>query len=507
MNRKALSIIPMLLILSILFSLAGCGSQPEQPAASAQDVFYALLNKVEYDTELSDYSDSAATAYLGLPEGAVVKMYSGNGRYADELTWISVASEADLEDAMKVVDRHIDEMHDQYLSYHAEEVPKIDSCLIWKDSTNIILCITDDSENAKAISENPGKADPQLTDAATETQAPTENPSTDDPATEPPTEAPTEPPAASYPEITTDSGWRNMSAATIVGNHAFEYYAYDDSAATAYANLVSTTAQQLNGQSDVYCIVIPTAIGIVFPDNLSAEYPGWEHQGERLEQIYGKMNNSVIPVNIYDKMMQHRDEYLYFRTDWHWTGIGAYYGYERFCEVKGITPYTMDQRTEHAYEGYLGPLYSQTCNKDAALAATPDTVYAYEPYFEDTVTMIYTDTNGNRIQQQVVENGDNYGAGLKYLIFAAGDQPITEFTNTSITDDSVAIVVKESFGNAMMSYFVDHYSKVYEIDYRHWEGDLVQFARQVGADDVIFANNIGMVRSSFLIGQLDRIIP
>ena len=71
----------------------------------------------------------------------------------------------------------------------------------------------------------------------------------------------------------------------------------------------------------------------------------------------------------------------------------------------------------------------------------------------------------------------------------------------------MAIVVKESFGNAMMPYFPDHYSTVYEVDYRYWEGNLVDFAREVGATDIIFANNIGMVRSSYLIGLMDRIIP
>jgi hypothetical protein len=61
-----------------------------------------------------------------------------------------------------------------------------------------------------------------------------------------------------------------------------------------------------------------------------------------------------------------------------------------------------------------------------------------------------------------------------------------------------------------MSYVVDHYSTVYEIDYRHWNDpsgrNLVQFAKDVGATDILFANNIGMIRSDYLIGMLDRII-
>jgi hypothetical protein len=282
---------------------------------------------------------------------------------------------------------------------------------------------------------------------------------------------------------------------------AFEYYSYSDSAAKNYASLVSSVANALQGQTNVYSLVIPTAVGIVLPDQIAAEYSGYVDQSACLDKIFGYMDSSVIPVNIFNKLKQHKSEYLYFRTDWHWSAIGAYYGYERFCEVKGVAPYTMEQRTEKIYDGYKGPF----AGKDSAVSATPDTVYAYLPYH--SVSMVFTETSGAKYNWPVVANGDTYSAPNKYLIFAAGDQPYAEFTNADVTDGSVGIVVKESFGNAMMPYFVDHYSKVYEIDYRYWKGNLVDFARQVGATDIIFANNISMVRSNYLVGLLDKIVP
>ncbi len=504
----------LLLTLCMVLPLAACGGGETNSAkAKPEDVFNALLNKVTYDSKLNDYSDSASTTYMGLPEGATVTMYVGNALYADELTWIKLAQSSDMETAMYVVDKHLDELNDQYLSYHPDEVPKIESALIWKGDTDIILCITNDYDNAKALMDDPSAAVAQPTgNDEEETTAPIEE---TDPPTEPEDSIPDTQPEdptyptdvelndKGYPAITSEHTWRDAGNCMIVGNMAYEYYGYDDASAKNYANLVSTVADSLAGQSTVYCMVIPTAVGVVFPDNLAEKYPGYEDQGARLEQIYGYMSDNVVEVNIFEKLMQHRNEYLYYRTDWHWSGIGAYYGYEKFCQVKGVAPYTMEQRNERVYEGYKGPFAS----KDSALSATPDTVYAYDPYFGDDVSMVFTDTNGNKIAWPIIANGDTYDAGSKYLIFSAGDQPIAEFTNKQVTDGSVAIVIKESFGNAMMSYFPDHYSTVYEIDYRHWTGDLVEFARQVGADDIIFTNNIGMVRSSLLVGMLDRIIP
>ena len=166
----------------------------------------------------------------------------------------------------------------------------------------------------------------------------------------------------------------------------------------------------------------------------------------------------------------------------------------------------MNQRRLSEFDGYLGALYQQTCSRDAALAGTPDTVFAYHPHSENAY-MYFTDHSGNRYSWNIIMDVSNYSADYKYNTFAASDQPFAEFYNPDVTDGSVAIVVKESFGNALMPYIVDHYSTVYEIDYRYWSGDLVSFAREKGVDDIIFANNIGMIRSDYLVGLMDRIIP
>ena len=70
----------------------------------------------------------------------------------------------------------------------------------------------------------------------------------------------------------------------------------------------------------------------------------------------------------------------------------------------------------------------------------------------------------------------------------------------------MCVIVKESYGNALLPYLVDHYSTIYEIDYRYWEGNLFDFALEKGADDLIFANNLSMIGSNLLIGKLDGIV-
>ena len=58
----------------------------------------------------------------------------------------------------------------------------------------------------------------------------------------------------------------------------------------------------------------------------------------------------------------------------------------------------------------------------------------------------------------------------------------------------------------MMPFIADHYQTVYEIDYRYWEGNLAEFVKEKGATEVIFLNNMSMLRNDLLIGMLGEII-
>ncbi|MBQ1459336.1 MAG: hypothetical protein IIZ26_00175, partial [Oscillospiraceae bacterium] len=66
--------------------------------------------------------------------------------------------------------------------------------------------------------------------------------------------------------------------------------------------------------------------------------------------------------------------------------------------------------------------------------------------------------------------------------------------------------VKESFGNAFVPYLVDHYQTIHVIDYRYWDGNLADFVRKNGVQDVIFINNLSAIRSTYLMGKLQGIV-
>lgn len=521
MKTPFLKLLSGVLSLILLISATGCGSASPASEINIQALTDALLSQVAFDTPLSDVGSDSTVYFPDLPENAQISLYMGSGYYADELAVITLADKSDVSNLQEIIDNHLDQKHEQFSSYIPEELPKIKNAVVWNQGLYFIVIITNDTATAEKILKNPADytagdtttantttettlateettlATEETTLATEETTVPTEATTVPVEETTAPTEAIVEPPDP-YAVHYYDSG------VIRVGTMAYEVIYRIPSSIAQYTQVVNRAADIFGEGIQVYDLLIPTSMGIVFPEESKANCPDYVDQSVIINDANSQLSGNVRIVDAYNKLLAHKDEYLYFRTDYHWNGPAAYYAYEAFCETKGITPYTIDQREEMQFDGYLGYLYWQNSDKDPILKANPDTVYAYKPATSG-VTMTYTDKNGNTFGYPIIADVSDWSSSAKYMCFAAGDQPFAEFTNPNITDGSACIVIKESFGNALMSYIVDHYSTVYEIDYRYWTGDIAQFARAHGVTDVIFANNLSMLRNNYLIGKLSNL--
>lgn len=320
-----------------------------------------------------------------------------------------------------------------------------------------------------------------------------------------PESEPTKPDVSQEPEppvIEAAGDTQHFSAVLLAGDAAYEYYNFSQSDAETYVSAVSRAADELSDTAAVYDIIIPTSIGITLPDSLKKEASS-DDQAEAIDYMYGSMSSNVKTVNIFDILMHHRDEYIYFRTDHHWTALGAYYAYTEYCACAGLTPLPLEHFETVTDEGYLGSFFS-SASQASALSSNPDTLTAYIPQCDNTMMM--TQRDGQTIEWSLVNDPKIYSAGMKYSVFIGGDNPYTVITNNDRTDDSSVAVVKESFGNAFVPFLVEHYKTVYVIDYRYWDGDLTDWAKETDVENVIFMNNISATRSSTLMGYVDGII-
>ncbi len=297
----------------------------------------------------------------------------------------------------------------------------------------------------------------------------------------------------------------------LLGDTAYELYAYSESGARTYASLMNRAAVTLDGKAKLYDLVVPLhysfALSAEVQDSMSLP-----DAGKFIPYIYSGMNEDVHTVDVYSALMAHRNEYIYFRADHHWTATGAYYAYEAYCKQAGITPTPLDSYEKLSFGGFLGTLYSKT-GQPAAMGNNPDTVEAYVPKGTND-EYIYDEDGGDRTRYRggvVRRDTDAFyaAAASKYNCFLMGDHPLIEIHNENVSADrkgTTVLLVKESFGNAFAPFLVDSYEYVFVVDYRYYNGTLSELVSEKGVDDVIFLNNVVAATGSARLSEMEDFI-
>lgn len=317
-------------------------------------------------------------------------------------------------------------------------------------------------------------------------------------ATEPPT---TEPPLVlNKPAIQDDGKSKgvNDGGLYVWNKKAFELFYGTETMAERYAELMNDAANGLGSSVKTYSIIVPNHTEFGLPDRLKNTDDGANTQPQDVyvKAAYDAMNSNVIDVNAYNKLSEHCNEYIYFNSDHHWTGLGAYYTYVAFAEEANLPVLQLSQCTETKIEGFEGTLTGMVTSE-----IDKDTVSYWNLPYEVSNTI--TDANGQVYEVSSPYNEDATPGDFTYSVFIYGDNPIEvlKSRSTAAGTEKVAIV-HESYGNALVPYLTYNFSEVYSIDFRSWSGSLKQFCKENSISNVIFVNG---VMSSATQLQLDSI--
>jgi hypothetical protein len=261
-----------------------------------------------------------------------------------------------------------------------------------------------------------------------------------------------------------------------------------------YGEIISEFAG-IMPEVNVYSITGPTSAAFY----ASEKYSTGAYDQSRAEKIIRGSAEGVTVVEVYDKLMEHRDENIYFRSDVHWSALGAYYAYTAFCESAGMEAADIDRDfVKYKYEPFLGGLYSQIYKmpQAARLRNNPEQLDYYIPKLGHSVTL-YTmgDINTPRDAGSIINTDFESLGAYKYSCFAWGDQRL-EKISTDNPNGRKALVIKDSYGSALIPFLVHNYSLVYVIDPKGFNNeDSLEFDAKTliweeEIDDVIFCFSI-----------------
>ena len=305
----------------------------------------------------------------------------------------------------------------------------------------------------------------------------------------------------------------NLGAIVIIGDRAMEIPTATDSIIESYAAAVNNIDSAVGENARVISLVTPNSGQFYSPTDM---HTGVHDQKAMIDLCYYNMAPDVVKVDAYSNLEKNKSKYLYFRTDHHWTQLGAYYAYTAFCEATGLEAVELDEFETGTYDRFLGTMYTNTSQypQSAVLKENPDQLHYYLPIARTTAAF-YADADignaNNTTYWTFVVNTDlpqtEYN---KYMCFMSGDHPAAMITTD--VEGPVCLVLKDSYGNAFLPFLTSHYSRIYVIDPREFNQDgkpsldLAEYVAEREVDDVILVNYAYAINNAKYVKWLNRLV-
>lgn len=331
-------------------------------------------------------------------------------------------------------------------------------------------------------------------------------------STEEPTEEATKPPIvledATAPEAPVEE-WGGVDAGanevtksgTVIqiGDSLFTREDFNTYYCDKYIEVLNHAAQKYADQGvRVVSAAPPQAIGVLIEPEYMEKLKSAD-QAEVLQYFSQNLSDEVYFVDTVSLLRRHNSEYIYFRTDHHWTALGAYYVYEAICKELGMEPASLDDFELWDQGRFIGSLYYKA-PKTSALK--DDVVYAYNPAGDLNTRIYQNGTSG--FQHTVLTDMSKSNANSKYMTFLAGDHPLVRIINNDLPDAGNVLIIKDSFGNAMAPFFTQNYHTVYVVDYRYYSESLSSLINSFDIDDVIFLPNVSDIQTNAVSNLLQK---
>jgi hypothetical protein len=254
-----------------------------------------------------------------------------------------------------------------------------------------------------------------------------------------------------------------------------------DRGAQGYANAVNTwvelVANKRPGMTTTV-VVTPTSSHFYLPVAARARTTS---EKKNLDALRDALLPEVRFADVIVEMQGHEDQPLFYKSDHHWTGLGAYYAYRAWAKAAGVSPLELSAFDKRSVPGVAGSFWSLTQAPELR-HADKESFY----YVPTTVTFDGTQYTGPQ-QKTPVPQPFFAEKSRGYIVFLGGDIPLLA-SNTNAGTGRTALVIKNSYGNAFAPYLLPHFDRVVVLDYRYVSRNIQEIVSFFGVTDLVFVN-------------------
>lgn len=249
----------------------------------------------------------------------------------------------------------------------------------------------------------------------------------------------------------------------------------------------------------MHMMVVPNAVTIL-KDYLPSHAPV-RNQMKDWNKVEKKLPDSMDVIDVSKTLTKHKDEGVFYRTDHHWTSLGAYYAFQAAAQSLGIESDEVKQYKAHTVSNtFEGTLASKSgCHE------VTDTITVYEPQEDDTQFYVtYDDTqekSRSLFVEKCLEDKD------QYTVFFGGNHPRVTIRTTSESGRRL-LIFKDSYANSFIQFLTPYYEKIILVDPRYYYDNASSIISGEEITDVLFLYNLNTyLEDNSLADTLDAAQP
>ena len=248
-----------------------------------------------------------------------------------------------------------------------------------------------------------------------------------------------------------------------------------------------------NTDADVYLALIPGKSEI-WADRLPSLTPN-DSEEELIEYCYGL--SSANNVDILGALREHAGEYIYYRTDHHWTSLGAYYGYSALGEAMGLEVPALDSYTDRRIVS--DSFYGTTWSSSGFSWVKPDSMEIFVDAPEGLEITSYP--QGAPLEGKLYDES-KLSVKDKYSMFMGGNCPLHEIVTGN--DGPSLLIIRDSYTDSLIPFLLEDFSEIHVIDLRYYRMSVADYIAEHGFDSVLVAYSVDTFCSDgnlFLLGM------
>lgn len=236
-----------------------------------------------------------------------------------------------------------------------------------------------------------------------------------------------------------------------------------------------------NPSTSMYFLLAPNSVEV-----LKEKLPKFAPHKDQLSiinKVKKDLNSKVKFVDVYNDLASHKGEYIYYKTDHHWTSLGAYYAYKNLALTMGNSPLNIDDfNIEEVTDKFYGTLYS----KGNYRFINPDSIHIFKPKVELKYKVEYLDngkSNSSLYELGHLEKKD------KYSVFLDGNHALVTISTGANTGRKL-LVLKDSYAHSLVPFLTNHYDEIHMIDLRYFNMDIDDYMKQFNLNEVLLLYNV-----------------